>query len=103
MVIDGARAASAATSALERSTAGKITIIGIAKRLEESISGDQGSLPDKKSSHFVLSQFRDEAHRSALLSTTETTPRFSQSDLINVPGSDGHPAQTASKFKSVRI
>jgi len=109
VVIDGGKGQlSAATSALERlGLRGKITIIGIAKRLEEIyFPGDQVPLYlDKKSESLrLLSQLRDEAHRFGItFHRQKRSSGFLKSELENVPGIG--PATLRKlllKFKSVR-
>jgi excinuclease ABC subunit C len=49
---------------------GKIAIIGIAKRLEELLSGDSVLYLDKKSETLkVIQQLRNEAHRFGITSS----------------------------------
>lgn len=109
IVIDGGKGQlSAATTALENlGLRGKITIIGIAKRLEEIyFPGDQIPLYlDKKSESLkLISQLRDEAHRFGItFHRQKRSTAFLQSELGAIPGIG--PAtlhKLLRKFKSVR-
>lgn len=109
IVIDGGKGQlSAATTALEKlGLRGKITIIGIAKRLEEIyFPGDQVPLYlDKKSESLkLISQLRDEAHRFGItFHRQKRSTAFLQSELESIPGIGPATLQKLlRKFKSVR-
>lgn len=109
IVIDGGKGQlSAATSALEKlELRGKITIIGIAKRLEEIyFPGDQVPLYlDKKSESLkLLSQLRDEAHRFGItFHRQKRSSGFLQSELDGITGIGPVTIQKLlRKYQSVR-
>jgi excinuclease ABC subunit C len=109
IVIDGGKGQlSAAVSALEGlNIRGKITIIGIAKRLEEIyFPGDSVPIYINKNSETlkVIQQLRDEAHRFGInFHRAKRSKTFLNSELNSIPGV-GH--KTAKKllldFKSVK-
>jgi excinuclease ABC subunit C len=108
VVIDGGKGQlSAATLALEKlGLRGKISIVGIAKRLEE-IYFPEDQLPlflDKKSESLkLIQQLRDEAHRFGIsFHRQKRSSEFIQSELMTIPGIG--PAITRkllTSFKSV--
>jgi excinuclease ABC subunit C len=109
IVIDGGKGQlSAALKSLESlGLRGKVTIIGIAKKLEEIYyPGD--SLPmylDKKSETLkVLQRLRDEAHRFGITHHRKRRDKNTlKTDLTGIPGIGGHTAQKLlSAFKSVK-
>jgi len=109
IVIDGGKGQlSAALKSLEQlGLRGKITIIGIAKKLEEIYyPGD--SLPmylDKKSETLkVLQRLRDEAHRFGITHHRKRRDKSTlKTDLTDIPGIGAHTADRLLKaFKSVK-
>ncbi len=109
IIIDGGKGQlSAATHALENlGLRGKITIVGIAKRLEEIYFPDD-QVPlylDKKSESLkLIQQLRDEAHRFGItFHRQKRSAGFLVSELDQIPGIG--PATTKkllNKFKSVK-
>jgi excinuclease ABC subunit C len=109
IVVDGGKGQlSAALKSLESlGLRGKITIIGIAKKLEEIYyPGD--SLPmylDKKSETLkVLQRLRDEAHRFGITHHRKRRDKNTlKTDLTGIPGIGDHTAKKLlSAFKSVK-
>jgi excinuclease ABC subunit C len=109
IVIDGGKGQlSASVKSLEKlGLRGKITVIGIAKKLEEIYyPGD--SLPmylDKKSETLkVLQRLRDEAHRFSISHHRKRRDKGTlKTDLTDIPGIGANTAQTLLKaFKSVK-
>ncbi len=108
IVIDGGKGQlGAALSALEKlELRGKITIIGIAKRLEEIyFPGDSVPLYlDKNSESLkVIQQLRDEAHRFGIgFHRDKRSKEFIKSELENIKGvGKATIEQLLKKFKSV--
>jgi len=109
IIIDGGKGQlSAATHALEQlELRGKITIVGIAKRLEEIYFPDD-QVPlylDKKSESLkLIQQLRDEAHRFGItFHRQKRSAGFLDSELGQIPGIG--PVTTKkllTKFKSVK-
>ena len=109
IVIDGGKGQlSAALKSLEElGLRGKITVVGIAKKLEEIFyPGD--SLPlylDKKSETLkVLQRLRDEAHRFGITHHRKRRDKATlQTGLTNISGIGDHTARKLLRaFKSVR-
>jgi excinuclease ABC subunit C len=109
IVIDGGKGQlSSSVKSLEKlGLRGKITIIGIAKKLEEIFyPGD--SLPmyiDKKSESLkVLQRLRDEAHRFSITHHRKRREKGTlKTDLTDIPGIGGITAERLLKaFKSVK-
>lgn len=109
VVIDGGKGQlSAATGALETlGLRGKISIIGIAKKLEEIYFPDD-QIPvylDKKSESLkLIQQLRDEAHRFGItFHRTKRSSAFTTSELEDIPGVGALTAKKLlQKFRSVR-
>ena len=109
IVIDGGKGQlSSATLALEKlGLKGSITIIGIAKRLEEIYFPDD-PVPvylDKKSESLKLIQrLRDEAHRFGInFHRQKRSGSFISNELENIPGiGEGSIKILLQKFKSVK-
>ena len=109
IIIDGGKGQlSAAAASLERlGILDKVTVIGIAKRLEEIFfPGD--SIPlyiDKKSESLkLIQQARNEAHRFAItFHRTKRSQNFTTTELTNIPGVGEKTAQKLlSHFGSVK-
>ena len=109
IIIDGGKGQlSAAAASLERlGILDKVTVIGIAKRLEEIFfPGD--SIPlyiDKKSESLkLIQQARNEAHRFAItFHRTKRSQNFTTTELTNIPGIGEKTAQKLlSHFGSVK-
>lgn len=109
IVIDGGKGQlSAAVSALENlNIRGKITIIGIAKRLEEIyFPGDSVPIYINKNSETlkVIQQLRDEAHRFGInFHRAKRSKTFLNSELNSIPGvGDKTAKKLILDFKSVK-
>jgi excinuclease ABC subunit C len=110
VVIDGGKGQlSAANNALEKlGLRGHISIIGIAKKLEE-IYFPEDQIPiylDKKSESLkIIQQLRDEAHRFGItFHRQKRSSGFAVSELESIPGVGKATTQKLlQKFKSVRI
>jgi len=109
IVIDGGKGQlSSAMASLEKlNLRGKITVIGIAKKLEE-IYYPEDSLPlyiDKKSETLkILQRLRDEAHRFGIAHHRKKREKGTlKTDLTNIPGIGNTLAsKLLTHFKSVR-
>ncbi len=109
IVIDGGKGQlNAAVESLENlGIRDKLTVIGIAKRLEE-IFFPGGSIPlyiDKKSQSLkLIQQARNEAHRFAItFHRTKRSQNFTTTELTNIPGIGEKTAQKLlSHFGSVK-
>jgi len=109
IVIDGGKGQlSAAVSALEKlNIRGQITIIGIAKRLEEIyFPGDSIPIYINKNSETlkIIQQLRDEAHRFGInFHRTKRSKTFLSSELNSIPGvGDKTAKKLIHDFKSVK-
>jgi excinuclease ABC subunit C len=90
LVIDGgAPQVQAAASALDERAVEGVTVVGLAKRLEEVwLPGATGPviLPRTSEGLYLLQRMRDEAHRVALRYQRRTRTRRTRSALHDVPG-----------------
>lgn len=109
IVIDGGKGQlNAAVKALEKlKLRGKITIIGIAKRLEEIyFPGDSVPIYINKSSESlkIIQQLRDEAHRFGInFHRDKRSKNFIASELTQIPGiGEKTLERLLRKFKSVK-
>lgn len=109
IIVDGGKGQlSSAVGALERiGLRGKITIIGIAKRLEE-IYFPEDSIPlyiDKKSETLrIIQQLRDEAHRFGITHHRKRREKGTiKTELTSIPGIGSQTATLLlSKFRSIK-
>jgi excinuclease ABC subunit C len=109
IVIDGGKGQlSSAVTALEKlSLRGKISVIGIAKRLEEIyFPGDSVPIYINKNSETlkIIQQLRDEAHRFGItFHRQKRSKSFISSELNSIPGVGEKTVQKLlSDFKSVK-
>ena len=109
IVIDGGKGQlSAAVNALETlNLRGKITVIGIAKRLEEIyFPGDSVPLYINKNSESlkIIQQLRDEAHRFGIsFHRDKRSKKFISSELTTIPGIGEKTMETLLRqYKSVK-
>ena len=91
LVIDGGAAqVAAAQQALTESGVGDISVVGLAKRLEEVWTPDSADpviLPRTSEALYLLQRIRDEAHRTAIaLHRKRRTARQRRSALDDIPG-----------------
>lgn len=109
IIVDGGKGQlSSAVGALERiGLRGKITIIGIAKKLEE-IYFPEDSIPlyiDKKSETLrIIQQLRDEAHRFGITHHRKRREKGTiKTELTSIPGIGSQTATLLlSKFRSIK-
>ncbi len=109
VVIDGGKGqlSSAMKSILKLGLEKKITVIGIAKRLEEIYFADDPvplHLSKRSETLKVIQQLRNEAHRFAITFHRDQRSRnFAKSELTDIPGiGEKTSAKLLSHFKSVK-
>ncbi len=102
LVIDGGlpQVRAAARALRERDVVG-VTVVGLAKRLEEvwlADSDDPIILPRSSDALYLLQRMRDEAHRVAIQFQRRRRSRVNRSALLDVPGLG--PARAKSLLKA---